>query len=119
MRIFHFFAVHPVKASFYAPAVLEHREFFVTAYDGSVVEAFDQIRGFDSVIGAAEVWGKEVIEPSVLAMPVTQMTRRESLQRHQDWQACGARGYTLVHRGPESINRFIARSMAQLPRKVA
>lgn len=107
MRVFQFVAVRPLPALHgYDLPKLEHSVFIVGAR--SMSDALDTIRGYGSVIEAAEVWGAELVDMDVLVLPGMKTCYVDTLIRHQDWQAAQTT-FKLLQRGVESIDQFFKR----------
>lgn len=114
MKIFHIFTVAPIDVKDDELPAVQYLDYYLVGE--SLQNAFEGLREFDSVSRAAEVYGAELDMSSsvtgVIVWPESQLNQREMLGQHRHWANVQDR-YTLLAKGAESLDEFVARRFVE------
>lgn len=112
MHLFHLFTVKPVEVHSHELHRVQYGDYYLFA--SSLQAAWDAIKDQTDVADAAEVWGSKS-DDSFQITPATRLHQQEQAGQHRHWVRV-QEGYKQLHSGPESLEQWADRRLAEYMR---
>lgn len=115
MKLFHLIVATPVQAQPHQLHRVQYSEYIVVAL--TLQAAYGAISEHTMpvvVASAPEVWGRALTRSvdGVVVSPSTKLQSQTDFEQHMHWSRVQEQ-YTLVHKGPESLQQWTERMFAE------